>query len=170
MIRTTGTTRSQTIARWLRRLVLFTILWWIVAEGRGGGWPIALLAVLGSTWLSLRLLPEGIRGMDPVRILRFLPYFLKQALLGGVDVASRALRPSGPVDPILIEYPLRLTGDSRVLLTNIVSLLPGTVSVKLMEDRLRVHVIDASLPALRKIRELESRVARLADLDLGDDR
>jgi multicomponent Na+:H+ antiporter subunit E len=42
-----------------------------------------------------------------------------------------------------------------------VSLLPGTASVRLNEERLKVHVLDRQLPVMEKLRELEDRVAAL---------
>jgi multicomponent Na+:H+ antiporter subunit E len=161
--------RSADVVGWLGRLALFAILWWIIAEGRGGGWAVAAVAVVGSTWASLLLLPVGSGGISPIRLARFLPYFLQQAILGGVDVVRRALLPGGRVDPVLIEFPLRVRDGARVLFTNIVSLVPGTVAVELLEDRLRVHVIDAALPSQEKLRELEARIAAITGSELEDD-
>ena len=53
-------------------------------------------------------------------------------LKGGVYVAWRAFDPRMPITPELIEYPLRLPpGLPRVILVNMVSLLPGTLSAEL---------------------------------------
>jgi hypothetical protein len=39
--------------------------------------------------------------------------------------------------------------------------MPGTVSVRLAEERLRLHLLDARLPAAKATGALEARVARL---------
>jgi len=113
------------------RGALFSLLWWILADGAGApSWWIGAPAVLLAVITSAALLP-------PVpfvwyEFLRFVPFFLMRSLLGGADVAWRALHPGMPIAPDLIAYPLRLPpGLPRVFMVNTVSLLPGTLSIEL---------------------------------------
>ncbi|MBE0509552.1 MAG: Na+/H+ antiporter subunit E [Chromatiales bacterium] len=45
--------------------------------------------------------------------LRFIPFFLLQSLLGGIDVARRAFHPRTPLSPTLIRYPLSLSESAN---------------------------------------------------------
>ena len=58
---------------WLRRTVLFTILWWVLSGGSVQGWVVGVPFVLLATWLSLQLWTEY--RLSLVGILRFLPWF-----------------------------------------------------------------------------------------------
>ena len=61
-----------------------------------------------------------------------------------------------------MEYSVGLPdGAPRLFMANVVSLLPGTLSVELSGDCLKVHVLDATAPVFDELRRLESRVADL---------
>jgi multicomponent Na+:H+ antiporter subunit E len=100
-------------------------------------------------------------------LFRFLPVFLWGSLRGGMDVALRAIHPRLPLAPALQDYPLRIPdGPGRVLLIDVISLMPGTLSADLRGDTLAVHVLDGRQPVLPKIQALEERAAALFGLTL----
>lgn len=144
-------------------LLLFFLVWWVLAEPRPGVWLAAAVAVAAGG-----VLHGVLGGGDPARhrvrpmgLLHFVPYFLWQSVKGGADVTRRALAPSLPLDPDLLEYRISLPpGAPRVFFTGALSLLPGTFSARVAEDRLTVHLLTAE-GAEARIRELEERVARL---------
>ena len=147
------------------RAAIGIFLWWSLTEGDLSKWWIGALVIAAATAASLALQP--VIGWRPVGLIRLLPFFLRQSILGGVDVARRALHPRLPLDPVFLECHLRLpAGPARVLLANTMSLLPGTVSVELREDRLRLHVLDQAMPAVATLRALEERIAALFGLEL----
>ena len=91
----------------LLRLLVLSLLWWLITEGAGGwavGTPVILLALGASYWLQ----PEPRVRLRPAGLLRFAGFFLVQSLRAGLDVALRAFRPSMPLYPALQEYRLRL--------------------------------------------------------------
>ena len=147
------------------RLVLFALMWWILTDGAMDSWPIGLPAVLLATLLSVMLMPAlswSLRG-----ILRFIPYFLWYSMRGGVDVARRAMHPRLPISPGLFDYRFRLPpGLSRVFMANTVSLLPGTLSVELDEEILRVHVLDETGAIDEELHMLENRLADIFGIEL----
>jgi multicomponent Na+:H+ antiporter subunit E len=99
---------------------------------------------------------------SPAGLFRFVPYFIRTTIHGGVDVSRRALSPRMRLEPGLLRYDLRLvTGTARVFFVNSVSLLPGTLSADLRGDCLWVHVIDLSQANHEQLRRLEERVAGL---------
>ncbi len=151
---------------WLLRLVLFALMWWILTDGAMDSWPIGVPVVLLATLVSVMLMPPlswSLRG-----ILRFIPYFLWYSIRGGVDVARRAMHPRMPISPGLVDYRFRLPpGLSRVFMANTVSLLPGTLSVELEEEILRIHVLDETGAIDEELNVLENRLADIFGLELA---
>lgn len=128
-------------------------------------WPVGLPVVLIATLVSVMLMPPlswSLRGM-----LFFIPYFLWHSMRGGVDVARRALHPQLPIAPGLLDYQFRLpAGLPRVFMADIVSLLPGTLSVELGDEFLRVHVLDETSAIREELNMLENRLADIFGLEL----
>jgi multicomponent Na+:H+ antiporter subunit E len=157
------TSRTPGWQAWLRRVLLFAALWWVLSGG--GGWYVGAPFVVLATWLSLQLWTEyrlSLRG-----IARFLPWFALQSLAGASDVARRALLPSMPLRPGLVRHRLRLpAGVCRVSLANVVTMLPGTLSADLVDDELVVHTLDTGRDMHAMVLDLEPRIAALFGLDL----
>jgi multicomponent Na+:H+ antiporter subunit E len=144
------------------RALVFTALWSLLSENAWHDWPLVVLGVVAGVAVSFALWPVGAWQWRFLPVLRFIPYFLRESLTGGIDVARRAFSPKMPLDPGLLEFPLRLRGGAaRVFFCWTVSLLPGTASVHLSEARLKVHVLDRQLPAMEKLRELEDYITAL---------
>ena len=150
---------------WLLRLVLFTLIWWILTDGAMDSLPVGLPVVLIATLVSVMLMPPlswSLRGM-----VVFIPYFFWHSIRGGVDVARRAFHPQLPITPGLFEYRFRLPpGLPRVFMANTVSLLPGTLSVELDEEILLVHVLDETVAINEELNMLENRLADIFGLEL----
>ena len=147
------------------RALLFSFVWWALSDGSAQSLWVGVPAVSLAVITSVMLLP-------PVpliwrELLMFAPFFLWRSLQGGADVARRAFHPRMPIAPELINYPLRLPqGLPRVILVNIVSLLPGTLSVELHGQVLKVHVLDGLGDFMPKLEALEKRVARMSGVSL----
>lgn len=147
------------------RGVLFAVIWWILTDGAILSWWIGVPAVLLAVIASAGLLPSVPFVWH--ELLRFAPFFLLRSLLGGADVAWRALHPRMPISPALIEYPLRLpAGLPRVFMANTVSLLPGTLSAALDLSVLKVHVLDRRKDVLSELEAVEQGVARMFGVSL----
>jgi len=157
----TTRTRGSLAASIALRGATFVLLWWILTEGTLEDPVFILGAVALALWASYRLCPLGEWRWRPWPLLCFLPYFLWNSLLGGIDVASRAFRPSMPLEPEIIEFPLRVSEKPALLVAWIASLLPGTASVSLDNGILWIHVLDTRLPVREKLRELERRLEPL---------
>ncbi len=156
--------------RGLLRAIWFAMLWWIVTRGDPTSWVVGIPAVIAATLMSVVLLPERTWRWRVLGGARFLVYFLRQSVLGGFDVAWRAFHPRLPLAPGLYMYTLRLpSGPAQTLLANTVSLLPGTLSATLQEDRLTVHTLDTSQPLLAQLQHLEEVVALLFGVQLSSD-
>ena len=149
----------------LWRGLMFAFGWWILVEGQSASWWIGAPAVVLATLASVRLL-------SPVNLVwyelfRFVPFFIIRSLLGGVDVAWRAVHPGMPISPCLVKYPIQLPSElARVFMANTVSLLPGTLSARLAPGCLTVHVLTVREDMLSQLETVEKRVAALFGLTL----
>jgi multicomponent Na+:H+ antiporter subunit E len=71
--------------------------------------------------------------------------FVRQLVLGAINVSWLALRPKLMLRPGIIAYPLTVTSDVQItLLASMITLTPGTLSIDVSDDRrwLYVHAID----------------------------
>ncbi len=132
---------------WFRRVAqragIFALLWWILTEGDWASWGVGVPVLVASTYATFLLRSPNAWRWNLVGLARFLPVFVWFSLRGGLDVALRALHPHCPLAPGLLVYPLRLrVGPARVFFANTVSLLPGTLSAELEDDRLTVHILE----------------------------
>lgn len=98
-----------------------------------------------------RLYPDT---MDVARFVRALPYaflylvaFLWELLTANVDVAYRTLSPRMPIDPLVVELPLRVqTPLGITTIANSITLTPGTLTMDHDDttNTLYVHAIAGS--------------------------
>lgn len=145
-------------------VVLFGL--WLLLSG-AQAWLVGLAGSIGGGIVGAWLAPGDVHPWHPLRLLRFIGYFFKESLLGGLDVARRALAPTVDVAPCFARYRLGLPpGQPRTLMISVVSLLPGTLSVDLDADSGELLVHALSEDALGSVSELEQRVAWLFGLSL----
>ncbi|MDX1609529.1 MAG: Na+/H+ antiporter subunit E [Halofilum sp. (in: g-proteobacteria)] len=148
--------------------VVLTLLW--AALSGGDDWAFGVVAIVAVILVSQLLVPLPALGISLPGLARFLAFFLRGSLVGGVDVSRRALSPGLPLDVHRYWHTLALPpGAPRVVLVGAISLLPGTLSVRLHDETLLIHSI-AGDPA-RTIVQLEERVGGLFGLtDAGGNR
>jgi multicomponent Na+:H+ antiporter subunit E len=145
----------------LLRLAVFSAAWWIFVEGDLRSPLLALAMIVLATGSSLAILPAG-RPLDAIGLVGLVPFFLRQSILGGIDVLRRAVHPALPLRPGFYDLPLHVSGEpARALVASITSLLPGSLSVELHERRMRVHVLDTAMPVPEVVRSLERHAARV---------
>ncbi|MFS8086628.1 MAG: Na+/H+ antiporter subunit E [Acidobacteriota bacterium] len=144
------------------RALGFVALWWILAEGRLDGWLLGGVAVVAATWTSITLQPPQELRIRLAGLFGFLRFFLWNSLRGGMQVAGMALRGRTALRPGIIELRVTLPpGGARILLVNVLGLMPGTLSVDLDDASLRMHVLDDSQPVIAEARALEATIAAL---------
>jgi multicomponent Na+:H+ antiporter subunit E len=71
--------------------------------------------------------------------------FVRELVLGAVNVAWLVLQPKLVLRPGIVAYPLTVTSDLQItLLANMITLTPGTLSLDVSDDRrwLYIHAID----------------------------
>ncbi|MET0072516.1 MAG: Na+/H+ antiporter subunit E [Candidatus Thiodiazotropha sp.] len=141
-------------------LGLSALTWFLLTGSDWKSWLVGLPVVVLASWSILRLRgPAGGR-FDLMGLLRFLPYFVRESVLGGIDVVSRVMHPTMRIAPGFFDYRMQLTQSSaRLLFVNSLSLLPGTLAADLDGDTLRIHALDRGLDLKGELVRLERMVA-----------
>ncbi|SFS09352.1 Na+/H+ antiporter subunit E [Yoonia litorea] len=83
------------------------------------------------------------------RIVRLILFFIYDLLMSSLRVAYDVLTPTDHSNPKILEMPLDVKSDIEILLvTNLISLTPGTLSLDVTPDRktLIVHAMFADDP------------------------
>ena len=144
----------------LPALAIAALVWLLLSGDNWQSWLVGLPTVLLAAWSAVRL-----RGSDEGRmhlsgLLRFLPLFIKESVLGGIDVVSRVMRPTMRIAPGFFDYRIGLSQPSaRLLFLNTLSLLPGTLTSDLDGDMLRIHALDREADLEQELARLERAVA-----------
>lgn len=156
------------LASFAIRWAVLLMLWFVLSNASAYQLWFGIVVTGAAAMLSMLLAPASGRRVSAVAILRVLPFFFGQALIGGVDVGMRALR-RRPLEPTFIDHPLRLRSEGgRLWLVCVVSLLPGTVSCELRDDVLHIHVLDRSMAVQAVLDQLEAHIAAVLRTPLAD--
>jgi len=137
---------------WGAALVLGLFLVWLLLSG-GRGWPYALLGAIAGGALGAWLAPGRLYRPRPIAMARFIALFVIKSLVGGVDVAWRAMHPSMPLEQTWIDYPMSLkTPAGQAIFMITISLTPGTLCADLQGSTLRVHTLASGMePGLKQV-------------------
>lgn len=115
-------------------------------QGVLSGYLIGLLAL----WFAQPLYgPAGVYFVRTVRIAQLAAFFIYDLLVSSLRVAWDVITPQDLSNPAILEMPLDVESDLEILLvTNLISLTPGTLSLDVSPDRktLYVHAMFADDP------------------------
>ena len=122
---------------------------------------LGLLVAGGVAWLNT----ERPASRVPVIRLRIVWYFfwlIGRILRSGVHLAYLILHPALPINPTLIRYRTELQEDAGiVLLSNSITLTPGTITVEVNSQELVIHAMDDNSAQDVTSHRLERQVAGL---------
>ena len=151
---------SPSTALW--RGAAFFLLWLVLMQsGKPADLAIGVLASVGATWVSLRLMPPAAGCLHFGRLLVLLPHFLGESVLAGIDVARRALDPRLPLRPGFVTCPLAFPpGFARNTFATITSLLPGSVPADEAEGVLVYHCLDTEASVVEQLWKEERLLAK----------
>ncbi len=139
---------------------------WAAVTGDFSPGSLFLGAALGfvALWIAQPLIGvEQFYFLRVWRVTRLALFFLWELLLSSVKVAWDVIRPRPRNNPKIITVPLDVQSDLEILLlTNLISLTPGTLSVDVTEDRktLIVHAMFADDPQA-EVSNLKSGMERM---------
>ena len=163
--------RQQTAGEALLWIIMLGLLWMAINPGDHHSWLVGIPVVALASVVALRLHSPVPRRYSLPGAVRLTTFFVNQSFRGGWDVAKRALSPAMPLNPAMLTYPLRLRDEwAQVLLVNLNSLLPGTLSADLANGVVTIHVLDAGPETFADMQTLEERVAGLFSIPLGTEK
>jgi multicomponent Na+:H+ antiporter subunit E len=136
---------------WQHYALAFALCWlaWLLLAGQlnaqeliaGGVVALGVTLISGphlAVFTGVRFTPAA-----PFHLAGFLLVFLRSLVYANLDMARRVLSPSLPIRPAVVEVETQLQSVlGRLLLTNAITLTPGTLSVDVHENRLTVHWVD----------------------------
>jgi multicomponent Na+:H+ antiporter subunit E len=144
----------------LFRFLCFLLLWSAISGLSLKDLPVAFAAAAFAAWISLRYLTPSRERPRVIGAAVFTLDFVKVAVLSGVDVARRALRPDPDLKPGFVTAPLRLPpGNAREAFLAFASLLPGTLPTG----------VEASNPQALAVHGLDMRQPIAEDLSAEED-
>ena len=114
---------------------------------------VGLFAAAAATWTSLRLLPPGDGRLRYAALARLALRFGQESIIGGVDVARRALSVRLPLRPGFVVYPVRLPpGPACNAFGALTSVLPGTLPAGVDDHgALLYHCLDVEQPVAAQL-------------------
>jgi multicomponent Na+:H+ antiporter subunit E len=144
----------------LERGLLFFLLWLVLMpSAKLADLIVGLIAAALATWTSLRLLPPESGYLRLGALLAFVPHFMWQSVLAGVDVARRAFDPRMPLRPGFVICRVGFPpGPARNEFAVITSLLPGSVPAGDAEGAIIYHALDTGQPVVEQLAEEEKRL------------
>ena len=96
-----------------------------------------------------------------VRYMPYWPWLTVEIVKSSIDVARRVLSPTMPVSPTVFEVRAsQRTVVGRVVLANSITLTPGTVTLDVDGDRLKVHALSRESVDYLLEGEMDRRVTR----------
>lgn len=154
--------RSQSLARSVTvRAALLLGSWLLWTGAAPGDVAVGVVTTALAVVASLRLLPPGERSARLGAVAGIGAHLLRQSVVGGADVAWRALSPRLPLRPGFVSYPLRLpAGTARDAFCALTSVVPGTVPSGCDAGAtLLVHCLDVGQPVADGLAADEARLA-----------
>lgn len=139
--------------------VVLAGVWQALHWGDLASWLVGLPTVLGGALVASALPPVPRPRLRPSGALRFAGFVARGVLQGAFDVGIRSLRPR-TLSPGFVPYRTDLPdGAPRRLFALCITLMPGTLTVRLDGAHLIVHALDRSADTAGDLRALERRVA-----------
>ena len=133
----------NTILRFVATAVVSFVIYLLLTASLGlaeilFGTGVALIAAV----LVSRYLPIHIGALNPVRIAKaiiYLPVFFWKMIEANLKLALIVIRPSLPIAPSIVRGTSGLkSGEGKLFLTSSITLTPGTLTVDVDEDEVRV--------------------------------
>lgn len=133
-------------------MFLMLLVFWLIFNGKVTAEiflvGVAVSAALTFMWCKVFQIKQSVFMPSLEMIWRYLKYFgslFLEIIHCNIQVMRLILHPQEEVHPQLITFPIKLKKDShKVALANSITLTPGTITVAMQDDSIRVHGLDAS--------------------------
>ncbi len=142
----------------------FSALWLLLAGAGPTGWIVGVPAVVGAI-ACISLLPRHRAvSIRPGALLRLGAAFIRDSVRGAIDVGARAVARDPAIRAKMVNWKTELRSPAaRLALANAVSLVPGTLTARVTDDGLLVHVLDDDPSVREGLASLEARIALALD-------
>ena len=142
-------------------ILFYTLMWLIIAGFEKKALFFGVIAII-FTLLVHRLLNLYLPSINLLAIAKLFFYLLGQSFLSGLDVARRVLSPKLLVDPGFVIYKLNTNKQVvKFLLSMVINLAPGTLSVEIGEDTILIHTLDKNSYDEEKFKYMESLIDKI---------
>ena len=140
----------------------FFLLWLLLSESFSlFHMGLGLLVALGVAWFNTDR-SQSHSGIPQLRIVWYFVWLVGRIIQSGWHLSLLILNPALPINPKLIRYRTELQEESGiVLLSNSITLTPGTITAELNSQDLVVHAIDDESAQDVTSRRLEQQIAGL---------
>ncbi|MET3682489.1 multicomponent Na+:H+ antiporter subunit E [Alkalibacillus flavidus] len=102
---------------------------------------------IGLLFLLRRFLTDKYYMVRVFSVIKLILIFIKELILSSIEIVKHAYKPSINVEPGIFALPIDLTSDKEItLLTSLISLTPGTLSVSVSYDCKHVYIHAMDLP------------------------
>lgn len=89
----------------------------------------------------------------------YWPWLLKEIVKSSIDVTRRVFGPASAVQPVVFDAPVSLESDlGRVIYANSITLTPGTVSMNITNEAIRVHALHPDIERDLRQSGMEARI------------
>ncbi len=156
--------------------LLLTGFWFLLVDGDLASLLVGVVFIPLSIFAAAKLSEktDSANSNLPVNILKvpkFIVFFLYQSIKGGTDTARRVFSVNMDLKAEFIHYPIKYlpAGLPMNLFMNVVSLLPGSVSVIREPDSVLVHVLALTNNTINEIYQCELIISELFDIDIAID-
>lgn len=96
------------------------------------------------------------------RVLRYLPWLIKEMVLSALYVMRVVLAPRMPLNPHLVSFKSAQPNDvAKVILGNSITLTPGTLTIDIDQQEFVVHALTYSLATGLLNETMQTKVASL---------
>lgn len=130
--------------------IIFFALFWVILNGKDTdavSWTIGIPFIVLATYITQQITLSTGGSSSPLNIkafIKFMPFFVKQSIIGGIETAQRALTPQGVIEPAFYSYDFRLlkTRSEKIFFVNLINLLPGTLTAQFSDETVLIHILD----------------------------
>jgi multicomponent Na+:H+ antiporter subunit E len=101
-----------------------------------------------------------------LRIIEFVLFYIVKVIQANIQLAYHILAPRLKMTPGILKYPVTLRHNQAILLLfNLISMTPGTLSMDLTDDRKYIYVhalfVRNQAKSLQEIQKLEAKIQHL---------
>ena len=146
-------------------LACYGVLWLILTGGKG--WLFGTAFAFLATVLSMRL-GVTLQTFRPLRLPGLLFFYLRELLAAGWQVAWNACRPRMKLQPGWVVMDLKTRSDrTQMLLATFVCLLPGTLTSRVHQGKMHIHLLNQKQPWRPTVEKLEARLMAMLEEKSG---